>query len=355
MRVLVTGATGLIGSWVVRELLAAGHRPRALVRRSSNLANLDGLDVERAEGDVLDRASVVRALDGCEGVVHSAGLATFLPGERRRMYDLNHRSVEIVLDAARERGVARAVLTSSTAAMGGSPTPRVADESTPSNAEALGIDYFVSKYRGERAALDLAARGLPVVVLRPVVCLGPGDIYGSSATTFLALARGRLPVFVPGGAAFCDVRDVARAHVAALERGRAGDVYILGGHNFEIADMVRVVGRVAGVAPPRRAPYPLALAVAAAAEAVDRITGRRGRLSRQLVRASHLYTWVSSAKAERELGYATRPFEESLRDTYRYFLATGRLKPATPELRALADEAATRAGKTGEAGSKGTP
>src|SRR5262249_31974999 len=164
------------------------------------------------EGDVLDRDSVSRALAGCEGVVHTAGIAHFRPRHEREMYEVNEGGVKVVLGAALDAGIRRAVLTSSTAAMGGALTPRVHDESTPANAEALGIDYSMSKLRGEQAALELAGRGLPVCALRPVVILGPGDIYQSSATTVLALARRKLPLYVQGGASFCDVRDVARAH-----------------------------------------------------------------------------------------------------------------------------------------------
>lgn len=337
MKVLVTGATGFLGSWVTRELLARGHEVRALVRERSNRANLLGLPVELALGDALDRKSVRSALEGCEAVVHTAGIAHFLPGETKRMYAVNVDSVGIVLEAALERGVRRAVVTSSVAAMGGTPEPRILDEESPSTAQASGIDYLISKYLGERKAMELARQGLPVVAVRPAVVLGPGDIYRSSATTFAALARRKIPVYVSGGACFCDVRDVARGHAEALERGKPGEAYILGGQNLEIGEMVKIVGRVAGVRPPRRVPYGVAYAVSAALELFARATGVRADLSRQLVKASHLYTFVSSAKAERELGYRSRPFEESLRDTLRFFLSNGRLKPATPELRALAE------------------
>jgi dihydroflavonol-4-reductase len=336
MKVLVTGGTGFVGSWVVRELVARGHAVRVLLRRTSNRVNLEGLPIEIAEGDVLDPDSVGRALAGCEGVVHTAGIAHFRPGHEKEMYEVNEGGVKVVLGAALTAGVRRAVLTSSTAAMGGARTPRVADESTPSNAEALGIDYFVSKLRGEQAALELAGRGLPVCALRPVVMFGPGDIYQSSATTVLALARRKLPVYVQGGASFCDVRDVARAHAEALERGKTGEVYILGGHNFEISKLVGLVAKMAGVRPPVRAPFALAYPIAAVVEVSTRAMRREPDLSRQLLRASRLYTYVSSAKACQQLRYNIRPFEETLRDTLRFFLRAGRLKPHTPELAALA-------------------
>jgi dihydroflavonol-4-reductase len=333
---MVTGGTGFVGSWIVRELVSRGHAVRALVRPTSRRTNLDGLPIELATGDVLDRESARRALEGCDALIHTAGIAHFRPGGEEELYAVNVQGVETVLGAAREAGIGRVVLTSSTAVLGGSRRPRVADESTPSNAEELGIHYFISKHRGEQVALALAREGLPVVVLRPVVVLGPGDIYQSSATNMLSLARRKIPVYVQGGASFCDVRDVAAAHVEALGRGRPGEVYILGGHNMEIGTLVRHVARVAGVRPPMRAPFLLAFGVAAAVELSMRAVRKTPHLSRQLLRASRLYTYVSSAKATQELRYTIRPFAESLRDTLRYFIEVGRLEPTTPELRALA-------------------
>ena len=336
---MITGATGFLGSWIARELVAAGHTVRALVRPTAKLDNLEGLAIERAEGDVLDRSSVERALEGCDAVMHTAGIAHFLPDNVDLMYAVNHRGVENVLGAALSAGIARAVLTSSTAAVGGSRERRVCDERTASNAEALGIDYFVSKYRGEQAALALAAKGLNVAIVKPVVLLGPGDIYHSSATTFLALAAHKLPVVVAGGASFCDVRDVARAHVVALEKATPAATWLLGGHNMEVTDMTRKVAAFAGVAPPRVVPFPLALTVATIAEYSARLLHRKTDLSRDLVRAARLYTWVDSSKAKKDLGYVIRPFEESLADTLRFFLKTNRLRASTPELKALAASA----------------
>lgn len=342
MKILVTGATGFLGSWVVRELAAAGHLCRVLVRKRSNLANLSallagsgGAQVERAEGDVLDAQSVQRALVGCDGVIHTAGIARFNPSDLAMMHRVNAEGAEIVLGEALRAKVRRAVLTSSVAAMGGSPTQRIADEATASNAEALGIHYSISKWRGEQAGVRLCEKGLPLCIIRPGVALGPGDIYHSSTASFLALARRRLPVYVAGGASLGDVRDMARAHVAALTQGQIGMVYILGGHNLEMAEIVRLVAAMTGVPAPRPLPYALALAAATVAELTGRALQRKSDLSRQLVMASHLYTWVSSVRATTELGYSIRPLAESLRDTFRYFLKNGRLKPTTPELAAI--------------------
>ncbi|MFY3744374.1 NAD-dependent epimerase/dehydratase family protein [Anaeromyxobacter sp. Red801] len=336
MNVLVTGGTGLVGGAVARALLARGHSVRLYARATSDAAALEAAGAEVARGELDDRAALRAALAGRDAVVHSAGVVGFGPGLEAALEAVNVRAVEAVLGAALEAGVARAVLTSSTAVMGGTAAPEVADEATAGNAEALGMPYFVSKLRGERAARALAARGLPLVVVRPAYVLGPGDVHGSSASILLAFARRRIPAYVEGGASFCDVRDVADGHVAALERGRAGEAYVLAGHNLAMSEMIRRACAVAGVPPPRRVPVPLALGFAAAQELAARAAGRRPRTSRGLVRASALYTFASSAKAERELGYRVRPFEEMVRDTYRWALATGRLRPDTPELSALA-------------------
>ena len=335
MRVLVTGATGLIGSAVARALLARGHAVRALLRPRSDPAPLAGLAIDLARGDVLDAASVRAALAGQDALVHVAGIPR-ISAERGLLADVNVRGTELVLAAAREVGIRRAVHTSSISAAGGTRRPEVLDETAPGNAEALGIPYFASKLLGERVALAEAARGLPVVVLRPGVVLGPGDTHGSSASLVVAVAKRRLLATVPGGTSFCDVRDVAAGFVAALERGRAGEVYVLAGHNLRVTELVARAAALSGVRPPPRLPYPVAWGLAAAAEALAAVRGRRPRTTREVARAGALYTFASSAKAEIELGYSVRPLDDMLRDTLRFALSTGQLRAETAELRALA-------------------
>lgn len=338
MRVLVTGATGLVGSAITRELVARGHAVRVLARPSSDLSNLAGISVELARGDVLDPPSVKAAVHRRDAVVHAAGLVGFRPGMRERLLAVNERGVANVFAAARVAGVRRGVLVSSTSAVGGSFSPRVADESTPSNAERLGIDYFVSKYRGERAALAEARDGLQVVILRPGYVLGPGDLGRSSGATVLLMVTGRLPGYVEGGVSFCDVRDVARAHAEAIEREGASGTYFLGGHNLRMSEAVRRAAALCGLPSPRQIPYPLALAGALAGALCERLGGSRW-LPVDFVRSTSMYTFVSSARAERELGYTVRSYEEMTRDTLAWWIARGRLEPKTPELRAVAAQA----------------
>ncbi len=318
MKVLLTGATGFVGSWIARELVGRGHAVRALLRATSKRDNVADLKLETAEGEVNAPGTVRRALEGCDAVVHTAGVVGWQDAD---LYKVNVEGTRTVLGVAAEAGVRRAIHTSSSAAIGGADEPKVLDETSPYEIERLGLDYMNSKWRGEQVALELhRERRLPVVILNPVVVLGPGDIYRSSTATVLAIARRRMPAYVSGGAAFCDVRDVARAHADALEgRGRPGERYILGGHNLRIEDFVARVAAIAGVKPPRRLPYAIAWLAALVMERFG------SELNRQLLRASALYTWVSSAKAEKELCYKTRPFEESVRDTLRFFAEKGKL------------------------------
>jgi dihydroflavonol-4-reductase len=331
--VLLTGATGLVGGAVARELTARGHRLRVYARASSDASALPPCEIVRGELD--DRHALRAALAGRSAVVHVAGIATMGRHSRAELTRVNVGGVEAVLGAAVEARVRRAVVTSSTAALGGTRRPEVRDESSPGNAEALGIAYFLSKLGGERAALSFAARGLEVVVVRPSYVLGPGDVHGSSASTVLALAKRAFPAYVEGGASFCDVRDVARGHAEALERGRPGEVYVLGGHNLLMTEFIPRVCALAGVRAPPRVPFVVAFTMAAAHEAAAALAGRKARLTRELVRAASLYTFVSSARAERALGYRIRPFDEMVTDTLRDAIARGRLRPETPELEAI--------------------
>ncbi|HEX9241694.1 MAG TPA: NAD-dependent epimerase/dehydratase family protein [Anaeromyxobacter sp.] len=335
MKVLVTGATGLIGKAVARELVARGHAVRALLRPASDPAALSGLSVELVRGDVLDAASVRAALAGQEALVHVAGIPR-VGDEPGPIHEVNVRGTELVLAAAREAGLRRVLHTSSISAAGGTRRPEVQDETVPGNAEALGIPYFLSKREGERIALAEAARGLPVVVLRPGVVLGPGDTHRSSASLVVAIAKRRLPAVLAGGTSFCDVRDVAAGFAAALERGRPGEVYALAGHNLSLAEFAARTAALCGVRAPVRVPYPAAWALAAFTEAVAVLRGRRAPTNRDLARAGSLFTYASSEKAVRELGYAVRPLEEMIRDTLVDALAAGRLRAETAELRALA-------------------
>jgi dihydroflavonol-4-reductase len=335
VRVLVTGGTGFLGGAVVRELATRGHAVRILCRPSSDAAAAAQAGAEVVRGALVDAGAVRAALAGCEAVIHSAGRVAMGPGHEAELRAANVDTVEAVLGEALSAGIARVVLTSSTAVLGGSRSPAVLDEKSESNAESLNVPYFTSKLEGERRALALAGRGLPLVVLRPSFVLGPGDLHGSSAATLVAIVRRRIPGYVEGGASFCDVRDVARAHAEALERGRTGEVYTLGGHNLTTTEMIERVCALSGVPAPRKMPFSAAMALAAAEEITAGLQKRRAAITRDLVRTSALYTFASSDKARAELGYAIRPFDEMVVDTLRWAIQVGRLSAESDALKAL--------------------
>lgn len=342
MKVLVTGATGLIGGWAARELSERGHDLRVLLRPGSRLDNLEDVPAERVAGDVTDRRSVEQAVSGCDAVLHAAGLARLRAGDLSRLLAVNRDGTVNVLEAALRAGVRRTVYISSVGAMGGTLDPVALDESWSGSAESSGVDYFVSKLEGERAAVEIGRRGLPLVVLRPGSILGPGDVYHSSCGLVLLLARGEIPALFQGGTSYADVRDVAKAQAEALERGRAGEVYVVGGHNVEKHELAKLVSRLAGVPAPPLVPYQLMLASAFLQEVWAKLKGERPRISRQLIRGGRRYTYLASGKAQRDFGYRTRPLEETVRDTLCWFLAHGDLEPITPELRRLAARAPSR-------------
>jgi dihydroflavonol-4-reductase len=335
VRVLVTGGTGFVGGAVVRELAGRGHLVRVLARPQSDGAAAEAVGAEVVRGELSDADAVRAALLGCEAVVHCAGMVALRPGVGDELRAANVEAVEVVLGEALRAGTGRVLYTSSTAVLGGSREPALLDDERPGDATSFAIPYFASKAEGERRARAFCARGLSVVILRPAFVLGLGYRKGSSAGTLVALARRRIPGYVEGGASLCDVRDVARAYAEALTRAKTGEVYTLAGHNLTTSAMVARVCALAGVAVPRRLPYSAAMALAAAEEITAGLQKRRAAVTRDLVRASSLYTYASSERAQAELGYSVRPFDDMVADTLRWAIAEGRLAPDTEPLKAL--------------------
>ena len=304
MTTLVTGATGLVGSHVTRLLVERGDHVRALVRERSPLDELDGLDVELAYGDVLDRASVRRAMRGVQRVFHVAGV-TSLRASADRVFAVNVSGTRIVLGEALRAGVARAVHTSSVAAVGPAPRGSTADEEQVFRAGRYGLPYVNAKHEAEMEALRLAAQGLAVVVVNPAHVFGAGDRHRSSTELVRRFLRGAIPGYVDGALSVVDAEDVARGHLLADERGEVGERYILGNRNFTLDRLFADLGRLSGVEPPAlKLPLPAALALARAAE----LAPGRPAVTTIEVRASSLWWAFRSTKAKRLLGWrqATR-------------------------------------------------
>jgi dihydroflavonol-4-reductase len=327
-RVLVTGATGFVGSALVRAFLGAGYEVRALVRVTSPLDNLTGLEIERVEGDVCDPAAVARALAGVSHVAHAAADYRLWARDPKAIVRTNVEGTMTMMRAALSAGVERIVYTSSIATLAPRRNGPPADETCVlSESAAIGA-YKRSKIIAERLVEAMTAHeALPAVIVNPSTPIGPRDIRPTpTGRVIVAAASGRMPGFVDTGLNLVHVDDVALGHIAALERGRLGERYILGGENVLLVDMLRGIARLAGRQLPRlklpRGPlYPLA----AAAQWFATLTGREPLLTLDGLRMSRQHMFFSSAKAERELGFHSRPYVEGLRDAVDWFRAAGYL------------------------------
>jgi dihydroflavonol-4-reductase len=328
-RVLVTGATGFVGSALVRALLAAGYPVRALVRAASPRGNVAGLDLEIVEGDIADPTSVAHAMSAVRYLVHAAADYRLWARDPDTIVRTNVEGTRTVMRAALAAGVERIVYTSSVATLAQRADGRAADETSPlAETEAVGA-YKRSKVAAERLVERMIERdALPAVIVHPSTPIGPRDSRPTpTGRVIVAAARGRIPGFVDTGLNLVHVADVAAGHLAALGRGKIGAHYILGGDNVLLAEMLRQIARIVGRRPPRlqlpRAPlYPLA----AAAELLATLTGREPLLTRDGLRMSKQHMFFSSAKAARELDFQARPWVEGLRDAVDWFRGAGYLR-----------------------------
>lgn len=320
--VLVTGATGFLGSALCRSLLALGHPVRALHRPTSALTLLEGLPVTRFVGDVLQPETLPPALEGAEWVFHAAAEAAHW----RRPTALIRTAVDgtrNVLEAAHRAGVGRAVLTSSLAAMGVPRRGELLDEGSEFNLTPSRFPYGYAKRQSEIEALWVGAGGLPVVIVNPSAILGPGDLHRIGGSLITEMARGWAQVWTDGGANYVHIDDVVRGHLAAMQRGSPGERYILGGENLTHRQAFDTLAEIIGRPPPRiKIPGPL---IEPAAVAVDLlrplvplpIDGNTLRLSR--------YTFFcDTTKARRALRLPPpKPFRQAAQEAYDWYKATG--------------------------------
>jgi dihydroflavonol-4-reductase len=345
MLAFVTGATGFLGSHVARALAEQGAELRLLVRPTSDLRNLDGLKADRVAGDLRDPASLEKALSGCEVVFHVAADYRLWVRDSTEMYRSNVEGTRSLLEAARKQGVRRVVYTSSVATMGfisnhgaaelrsawtgegARPhTGTMADEESPvSLADMIG-HYKRSKFMAEQVAFDAAKSGVDVVIVNPTTPIGERDIKptptGRIVVDFL---QRNFPAYVETGLNLVDATECARGHNQALEKGRTGERYILGGENLTLKQILDRLGAITGLPSPTvKIPYMVALAAGAFYEMVSgRLLGREPRTSIDEVRLSRKMMFVSSAKAERELGWRMVPVDGALRRSVDWFRANG--------------------------------
>jgi len=326
MLAFVTGATGFLGSHVARVLAEQGAQLRLLVRPTSDLRNIADLNAERVEGDLRDPASIEKALAGCDALFHVAADYRLWVQDPEQMYRSNVEGTRALLEAARRQGVRRVVYTSSVATMGFSSNGALADENSPvSLADMIG-HYKRSKFMAEQVAFEAARSGVDVVVVNPTTPIGERDLKptptGRIVVDFL---KRKFPAYVDTGLNLVDATDCARGHIQALEKGRAGERYILGGENLTLKEILDRLGAITGLPSPKvKLPYVFALAAGVVDETVTgRILGREPRATIDAVRMGRKKMFITSAKAERELGWRSVPVNDSLRRSVEWFRANG--------------------------------
>ncbi len=325
MKALVTGATGFVGAAVVRQLLAGGWEVRALVRPASDLRNVRGLSLETMLGDLRDSASLDAACRGCDALFHVAADYRLWARDSAELYRTNVDGTRNILQAALRAQVRRVVYTSSVATLGVRADGQPGDEDTPADAADMIGDYKRSKYLAEEAVRLMARDGAPIVIVNPSTPLGPRDVKPTpTGRMVLQAARGRTPAYVDTGLNIAHVDDVAAGHLLAYERGRSGERYVLGGENLTLQEIFGMIAECARRRPPNvRLPLNVVVPFAYVAEAFAALTGRAPLLTRDSVRMARKHMFFSSAKAERELGYRSRPARAAIADAVRWFEDAG--------------------------------
>jgi dihydroflavonol-4-reductase len=318
----VTGATGFIGSHVVRLLLQRGDRVRILARNSSPKNNVDGLGCDVVLGDLKDAMSLTRCVQGCRKVYHVAADYRLWAKNPQDIYASNVAGTRNLLSACCEAGVEKVVYTSTVGAIGLRDDGIPADEDSPVSLDDMIGHYKRSKFMAEGVAREFASSGLPVVIVNPTTPVGAGDIKPTpTGKIILDFIRGRMPAYVDTGLNFVAVEDVARGHLLAEERGRVGERYILGGENWSLEQLLERLASISGRRPPRmRIPWAIVLFAASIDNFVmGTLLRREPFIPIEGVRMARFKMYVSSEKARKELGYNSRPVEQALCEAVDYY------------------------------------
>ncbi|HEX4075015.1 MAG TPA: hopanoid-associated sugar epimerase [Candidatus Acidoferrales bacterium] len=335
MTTLVTGSTGFVGSHVARQLVAAGNRVRVLVRPSSKIQALEGLAVERVEGDLRDRLSLDRAMKGVRRVYHVAAdyrLWTKVPQE---IYESNVAGTKRLFEAAAQAGVERIVYTSTVATIavpGHEHDGRLPNEETQASLDQMIGHYKRSKFLAELEAIKAAGAGVPVVIVNPTAPVGPGDWKPTPTGRIIVdFLNGKMPAYVDTGLNVVAVEDVAAGHLLAAEKGRIGERYILGCRNMTLKEILDALAPIAGRRAPRvRLPHAFALAAGYADEWFSRLAGREPQIPVEGVKMSRHKMFAASDKAERELGYKPGSVEAALERAVRWYEQHGYVRGSSP-------------------------
>jgi dihydroflavonol-4-reductase len=317
--ILVIGATGFIGTNVVRELVERGESVRIFRRTSSNMLGLENLPFEEYFGDLLNPEAVRRAMKGCTRVFHLAAVVSLRPYETRHLSDIHIKGTNIVAQTALEEGVERFVYTSSGVTVGYNPGSKPATEANGVSLTHLGLPYVETKIKAEELVLQFFHKGLPAVIVNPGYTFGPWDKSPKLNQLLIMAAQGKLNFYFTGGLSVVNVADVAHGHLLAMDHGRLGERYILSNQNLTYQDFFTLLNAYVGRKPPKyRLPYPVMFTVGFFAETYGRIFRLNPQLSTGLARLYKINHYLSSEKAMQELHYTPRPLEDSLDKTFRW-------------------------------------
>jgi len=329
VKAFVTGATGFVGSHVARELARQGADLRLLVRTTSSTKNLQELAGDRIVGDLRDPDSLRTAISGCDAVFHVAAdyrLWTRDAADTRSMYESNVEGTRRLIAIARESGVRRFVYCSTVATMGFKGNGHPADENSPVMFKSMIGHYKRSKFLAEQVAVEAGKSGGDVFVVNPTTPVGEGDVKPTPTGRIIVdFLKRKFPAYVDTGLNLVDVHEVARGHILALEKGKPGERYILGGENLTLKQILDRLSAITGLASPKvRLPYVVALAAGVGDTVVTgTILRREPRVTLDAVRMGRKKMWVSSEKAQRELGFQFVPVDDALRRAVDWFRASG--------------------------------
>lgn len=326
MRTFVTGATGFVGSAIVRKLCERGDEVVVLVRKESDCRNLLGRKAEVAYGDLRDPESLRRGMRGCRRVYHAAADYALWVPDSRAMYEINVRGTRNVMEAARDMGAERVVYTSTVGALGNPGDGTPGTEDTPVTLDDMAGHYKRSKFMAEQVAAEAVRGGLPVVIVNPSTPVGPRDIKPTpTGKMILDFVNGRMPAYLDTGLNIVDVDDVAEGHLLAMEKGVPGEKYILGNRDMTLGEIFGVLSGITGVPAPKvRLPYLFVYGVALVSTAVsDHITGTHPAAPIDAVRMARKFMYFDPSKAVRDLGMPQTPVEGALERAVSWFRKNG--------------------------------
>ena len=323
MQCLITGATGFVGSAVVRAALREGWQVRVTRRDASDMRALDGLEIETVTVDLSNTAALAQAMADCDAVFHVAADYRLWAADPNELYENNVEGTRRICEAALAAGVTRVVYTSSVATLGIPKDGSPGDETTPVGLADMIGHYKRSKYLAEEVAREYADAGLDIVIVNPSAPIGPRDHKPTpTGQMVLEAAAGRMPAFVDTGLNVAHVDDVARGHLQAYAKGQAGRRYVLGGADMTLAEILNMVAEIVErPAPKIRLPHNLVLPIAHVAERVARMTGKPPRVTVDGVKLAKKHMFFSHARAAQELGYRARPARDALADAVAWYYA----------------------------------